>query len=156
MNFEEQKLWGVYKELIWRINCLFITSVALRENRDPENIPADLKGNSQSIEDMSERLRECLSGDLIGWFQKHSQTFQDWSKKFRELSYSNMAGLTEAQQCQKMIDALDRFEPVMEEGNKLAKAFVFEGKEDMFPEGISDWLSTTREHYKDLRDFLRK
>ena len=76
--------------------------------------------------------------------------------KLREISYSDAAGLSEEQQCQKMIDALQEFESVMGEGNKLAKDYVSEGIEDFFPGGISRWLANFYEHYQNLHSLLQK
>ena len=151
MNSNKVKIWDIYRELIISVNGLVALSIIFRVNRNPENIPADFREYSQSIRNMSKKYGESISGDLREWFHKHSQTFEDWSKKLGEMSYSDMAGLTEEQQRQKMIDALQRFESVMGEGNNLAKDYVFEGKEDFFPGGISSWFSNIYEYSKKLQ-----
>ena len=130
VNSKERKLWSIHKELITGVHSLLISSVILRKNKAPESIPVD-------------------SGE-------YSQAFEDWSMKLREISYPDAAGLTGEQQCQKMIDALQGFEPVMGESNKLVKDYVAEGKEDFFPGGISRWLSNFYEHYRNLQRLLQE
>ena len=150
MNSTEHKIWDIYRELIVSVNGLVIWSVIFRNNRDPENIPSELWGNSQSFEDLSKKYGEYISQDLKDWFHEHSQSFEDWSKKLREMSYSEMASLTEEQQRQRMIDALQGFESVMREGSDLAKDFVTEDNEDCIT-SISNWFANICDHYKNLQ-----
>ena len=156
VNSKERKLWSIHKELITGVHSLLISSVVLRKNKAPESIPVDSGEYSQAFEDWSNRCRESIPDDLREWFRKYSQTFEDWSMKLREISYPDAAGLTGEQQCQKMIDALQGFESVMGESNKLVKDYVAGGKEDFFPGGISRWLSNFYEHYRNLQRLLQE
>jgi len=88
--------------------------------------------------------------EIIDWLEKYSPTSDDWDKKLGTLRVSTR-NLSAAQLCQRLIDALEGLEAVINEGNSLSKKFALEGIEKKLFDGIIDTLPHIYEHYKRLQ-----
>jgi len=133
MDVSKYKFLELFHTLMTPINGMRgYTRIILAENNVCNNMPTN------------------MPTEIIDWLEKYSPTFDDWDKKLGTLRVSTR-NLSAAQLCQRLIDALEGLEAVINEGNSLSKKFALEGIEKKLFDGIIDTLPHIYEHYKRLQ-----